>query len=231
MYYDLHIHSALSPCSDDDMTLHNIVNMAWIKGLDIIAITDHNSVKQLPYLPIVAEGKVQFLYGVEIQSREEVHVLGYFLPNTDLSSIQEFLDQYLIEEPNDEDYFGHQYILNEFDEVIGKESRLLIKSLDLSLKDIIAYIHQFKGIAVLAHALSERFSIMHNMMTIDPMLDFDGIEVTNPQEKKQLLNMFPFLQETMWFISSDAHRLEMISEPKHQLDEKEFYDLWRKRYG
>ena len=97
MYYDLHIHSALSPCSDDNMTLNNIVNMAFIKGLDIIAITDHNSVRQLDKLPIVAKGKVQFIYGVEIQSREEVHVLAYFLPDAPLEPIQKFLDDYLIE--------------------------------------------------------------------------------------------------------------------------------------
>ncbi len=231
MYYDLHIHSALSPCSDDDMTLNNIVNMAFIKGLQLIAITDHNSVKQLRYLPTVAKDKIQFVYGVEIQSREEVHVLAYFLPTTSLESVQQFLDRYLIEEPNDEYYYGHQYILNDKDEVIEYESRLLLKSLDLSLKEIIEHIHQLKGIAVLAHALSERFSIMHNMMTIDQSLDFDGIEVTQKQHQDKLIQMFPFLNETMWFISSDAHRLEMISEPEHYLNEEEFYQLWSKRYG
>ena len=78
MFYDLHIHSALSPCSDDDMTLNNIVNMAYIKGLDLIAISDHNSVKQLYYLEEVAKDKIDYIYGVEIQTREEIHVLGYF---------------------------------------------------------------------------------------------------------------------------------------------------------
>jgi predicted metal-dependent phosphoesterase TrpH len=97
MFYDLHIHSALSPCSDDDMTLNNIVNMAYIKGLDLIAITDHNSVKQLTSLSQVAAGKIDYIYGVEIQTREEVHVLAYFLKNIDLSKIQSFLDEYLIE--------------------------------------------------------------------------------------------------------------------------------------
>lgn len=231
MYYDLHIHSALSPCSNDDMTLNNIVNMAYIKGLELIAITDHNSLKQLRYLPIVAKDKVQFVYGCEIQTREEVHVLAYFLPNTNLEAIQQFLDRYLIEEPNDEDYFGHQYIFNEKDEIIDQEPRLLIKSLDLSLKEVIQKIHHFKGIAVLAHALSKRYSIMHNMLTIDPALDFDGVEVTNERQQQQLTEMFPFLQDHMFFISSDAHCLEDINEPLYQLNKEDFKDLWRKRYG
>lgn len=231
MYYDLHIHSALSPCSNDDMTLNNIVNMAYIKGLDLIAITDHNSLKQLTCLPGVAKDKVQFVYGTEIQTREEVHVLAYFLLDAHLEEIQFFLDKYLIEEPNDEDYFGHQYILNEMDEIVGHEPRLLIKSLDLSLKEVIQEIHRFKGIAVLAHALSKRYSIMHNMLTIDPALDFDGVEVTNEKQKQKLIEMFPFLQDYMFFISSDAHCLEDINEPLYQLDQDDFYALWRKRYG
>ena len=231
MFYDLHIHSALSPCSDDDMTLNNIVNMSYRKGLDLIAICDHNSVKQLKWLDAVAKEKVDYVYGVEIQTREEVHVLGYFLKNTCLDAIQDFLDKYLIEEPNDYDYFGHQYIFDEFYKVIKQESRLLIKSLDLPLKDIIMMIHHLNGVAVLAHALSERFSIMHNMMTIDQSLDFDGIEVTKKEHQIQLLQMFPFLHNTVWFYNSDAHRLDMINEPLYEIDSDVLYGLWRKRYG
>ncbi|MEG0592927.1 MAG: PHP domain-containing protein [Coprobacillus sp.] len=231
MYYDLHIHSALSPCSNDDMTLNNIVNMAYIKELDIIAICDHNSVKQLKFLDCVSEGKIDYVYGVEIQSREEVHILGYFLKDVNLDSVQEFLDKHLIEEPNDTYYFGHQYILNQDDQIISEEDRLLIKSLDLSLNDVINEIHQLGGIAVLAHAMSERFSVMNIYFKIDLNWDFDGIEVVKEEEKEILINRYPFLKETTWFMNSDAHQLDLISEPIHQIDKEEFYGLWRKRYG
>lgn len=231
MFYDLHIHSALSPCSDDDMTLNNIVNMAYIKGLDLIAITDHNSVKQLTSLSQVAAGKIDYIYGVEIQTREEVHVLAYFLKNIDLSKIQSFLDEYLIEEPNDADYFGHQYILNEKDEIIYEENRLLLKSLNLSLTEVIDNIHQLHGIAVLAHAMDERFSIMHIYMEIAKELDYDAIEVSKDEHIQQLIEQFPYLKDTVWLRNSDAHRLDMINEPIHQIDKDIFYGLWRKRYG
>ncbi|MEG0276085.1 MAG: PHP domain-containing protein [Coprobacillus sp.] len=231
MYYDLHIHSALSPCSNDDMTLNNIVNMAYLKELDLIAICDHNSVKQLRYLNEVANGKIDYVYGVEIQSREEVHVLGYFLKETDLNLVQEFLDQYLIEEPNDIYYFGHQYILNQEDQIITEEPRLLIKSLDLSLVEVIQGIHKLGGIAVLAHVMSERFSVMNIYFKINENWDFDGIEVVKEEEKENLINRYPFLKETTWFINSDAHQLDLISEPVHQMDKDQFYNLWRKRYG
>ena len=77
MYYDLHIHSALSPCSDDTMTINNIFNMAYIKGLELIAITDHNSLKQQFYLEEIInheilKGKIDYIHGVELQSKEEI---------------------------------------------------------------------------------------------------------------------------------------------------------------
>ena len=89
MYYDLHIHSALSPCSDDTMTIYNIFHMAYIKGLDLIAITDHNSLKQQHHLEKVIQspilkGKIDFIYGVELQSCENIHVLAYFQRGTQL---------------------------------------------------------------------------------------------------------------------------------------------------
>ncbi len=231
MFYDLHIHSALSPCSDDDMTLNNIVNMSYIKGLDLIAISDHNSVKQLYHLDQVAKDKIDYIYGVEIQTREEVHVLGYFLKDVALDDIQSFLDTYLIEEPNDEYYFGHQYVMDEMDQIIEEEHRLLIKSLDLSIDEVIQSIHQLGGIAVLAHAMSDRFSIMNVFLEIDSSLDFDAIEVTAQEQKTYLQNKYPFLKDTVFLFNSDAHRLEMISEPVNQIDKDVFYGLWRKRYG
>lgn len=231
MFYDLHIHSALSPCSDDDMTLNNIVNMSYIKGLDLIAISDHNSIKQLYHLDKVAKGKIDYVYAVEIQSREEVHILAYFLKDTCLDHIQSFLDKYLIEEPNDYDYFGHQYILNEYDEIIEEESRLLLKSLDLSVKEVIDHIHQLGGIAVFAHALSKRFSIMSIYLEIDESFDFDAIEVKTQQEKEFLQNEYPFLENTLFLFNSDAHCLDTIQEPIHELNQNDFYGLWRKRYG
>ena len=45
---DLHMHSCLSPCGDELMTPNNIVNMAKLKGLDAIAVCDHNTARHLP---------------------------------------------------------------------------------------------------------------------------------------------------------------------------------------
>ncbi|MBP3644923.1 MAG: PHP domain-containing protein, partial [Clostridia bacterium] len=78
-FCDLHLHSCLSPCADDDMTPWNMVGMAKIKGLDVIAITDHNAVLNAEdAMAAGAEYGVAVIPGMEITSREEVHMLAYF---------------------------------------------------------------------------------------------------------------------------------------------------------
>ena len=79
MLVDLHIHSCLSPCAEEDMTPANICGMAHIKGLDAIAVTDHSSARSLPYVKEAADyyGLI-LLPGIEVTTREEVHLLGYF---------------------------------------------------------------------------------------------------------------------------------------------------------
>ncbi len=123
MYYDLHIHSALSPCSDDSMTIHNIINMSLLKGLDLIAITDHNSLLQQDCFLKAAKGKIAILIGVEIQTSDKVHVLGYFPVKTDLKPIQRYLDQHLFTQMNQPEYYGNQLILDENDRVVMVEDR------------------------------------------------------------------------------------------------------------
>ncbi len=160
MYYDLHIHSALSPCGDDTMTINNIFNMAYIKGLELIAITDHNSLKQQFYLEEIInhdilKGKIDYIHGVELQSKEEIHILAYFRKNTDLDIIQKWIDKHLIKVDNQPDYYGNQHIFNANDEIIETENNLLISSLDLDVYEIVDNIHRFNGVAILAHVMAK----------------------------------------------------------------------------
>ena len=91
-YYDLHIHSSLSPCADDDMTPNNIVNMALIKGLDVISLTDHNSTKNVEAVHELCQHKgIKFIPGIEVQTKEEVHVLCYFFDILDCLKFGEMI--------------------------------------------------------------------------------------------------------------------------------------------
>lgn len=169
MYYDLHIHSALSPCGDDTMTINNIFNMAYIKGLELIAITDHNSLKQQFYLEEIInhdilKGKIDYIHGVELQSKEEIHILAYFRKNTDLDIIQKWIDKHLIKVDNQPDYYGNQHIFNANDEIIETENNLLISSLDLDVYEIVDNIHRFNGVAILAHVMAKNMEFLRFIM-------------------------------------------------------------------
>ena len=231
MYYDLHIHSALSPCSDDLMTINNIFNMAYIKGLQLIAITDHNSLKQQYYLEKIIKhdilkGKIDYVHGVELQSSEEIHLLAYFKKGSNLNVIQEWIDKHLIKVKNQSDYYGNQYIYNEF--VIGIEDNLLISSLDLNVYQIVKKVHEFNGVVILAHVMAKRYGIYEVYHGIPDDLNYDGIEVESIKQLNELKQLCKHLKDDYVFFNSDAHNLESISEPINQIDRDIFYQLWRK---
>ena len=233
MYYDLHIHSALSPCSDDTMTINNIFNMAYIKGLELIAITDHNSLKQQFYLEEIInhdilKGKIDYVHGVELQSKEEIHILAYFLKDTNLKIIQKWIDKHMIKITNQPDYYGNQYIFDSNDEIIDVENNLLISSLDL---DFTKSSIKFMNLMVLPFWLmswQKKFGIYEVYHDIPSDLDYDGIEVTSIKELKELKVLCPHLKDDYIFFNSDAHNLESINEPINQIDKDKFYQLWRK---
>lgn len=122
MYVDLHIHSCLSPCADDDMTPANICGMASIKGLDAIAVTDHNCARNLPYVKEAADAfHLILLPGMEITTREEVHVLGYF-PTVEVAmEAGEFFASHLPPMKNRPAFFGRQLVVDTDDQVVDEE--------------------------------------------------------------------------------------------------------------
>lgn len=233
MYYDLHIHSALSPCSDNMMTIHNIFRMAYIQGLDLIAITDHNSLKQQYLLHEVIQddvlkGKIDFIYGVELQTKENIHILAYFQKNSHLQPIQEWIDDHLIIVDNQVDYYGHQYIFDIHDHIVDEETRLLLSSLDLNVYEVIDMIHHFGGIAVLAHVMAKRYGLYEVYHTIPQDLDYDGIEVDGIKAYRDLKKKCPFIRDELILMNSDAHQLEDINDPIHEIDQNQLDALWRK---
>lgn len=227
--YDLHIHSALSPCAQDEMTPNNIINMSLIKELDVIALTDHNTMLQCRTCAQCAQGRIQFIYGVEIESKEGVHLLGYFRDDSSLDFMQKWLDDHRSKIPHRADYFGNQLLMNEQDEVIGTVDELLIVSCDASIDEISAVIHSAHGLCVIAHALDRASSMITQLGFIPFEFDYDAIEVHSNEQIEMILSSHPWLKNPVFFISSDAHQLIDISEPEHFIEEKVWDELWRKR--
>ncbi len=229
MFYDLHMHSCLSPCAEDEMTPNNICNMALIKGLDIIAVTDHNSVKNLPGIDVAAKNTgIRLLYGCELESSEEVHMLGIFRDLDKAMSLQPWLDAHMPGIPNDESFFGKQQIMNGYDEEIGREKDLLIVSLTATLEECAAAVHERGGKVILAHVLDRKNSVTTQLGFIPLDLQYDGLEVKSDEQISRVLEMHPWMNEldTEWFIDSDAHRLLDISEAVHRMSDRKFNKLW-----
>ena len=129
LYYDLHMHSCLSPCGDDNMTPANLVGMAAVKGLDVIALTDHNSCKNCPAaMKHGEEYGVIVIPGMELTTSEEVHVVCLFPTLDDALSFDAYVYDHILPIKNKEHIFGRQQIMDAQDYVIGNVERLLISA-------------------------------------------------------------------------------------------------------
>jgi hypothetical protein len=216
--YDLHIHTALSPCACNDMTPNNIVNMSLIKGLDVIAITDHNSCRNAQAVIKVGFDKgLRVLPGIEVQTQEEVHLLCLFGDIERAMDFQELLYKTWPYLPNDPRLFGEQLILDDRDNVIGKEDRLLLGSVNMSIEEICYHAIEKEGIVVPAHIDRQSYSIISNLGFIPESLNFRFVEISKDYNFHKLCEKYTFLNNYYPIINSDSHSLGSIMEPIHFL--------------
>ena len=214
LFCDLHIHSCLSPCGSDDMTPANICGMAMLKGLQMIALTDHNSARNLPAAKACADAYGLLLIpGMEITTREEVHLLGYFPAVDTALEFGEFLRGHLPPKKNKPSFFGHQLVMDEDDNVIAEEDALLIGSSDLSLSALVKRIREASGVPVPAHINRGSNGLLINLGFVPDDLDLTAVEVWRglpcahtPQEGRVVLH------------SSDAHYLGDILEAQETVE-------------
>lgn len=222
LYYDLHIHSCLSPCGDDDMTPANIAGMAAIKGLDVIAVTDHNSCKNCPAVLAAAEEYgILAIPGMEINTSEEVHAVCLF---EELKAAMEF-DAYVYEKlipfPNKEEIFGKQQIYDAFDQVCGTVPNLLINAADISFEGLWQLVRGYGGVMFPAHIDKTANSLIANLGFIPPDSRFTTAEVKDLKKLHSLKKENPYLEKCRIISNSDAHYLEHIHEPELTLNVKE----------
>lgn len=217
-YIDLHIHSGLSPCGDEDMTPNNIVNMAYIKGLDIIAVTDHNSMENVEAVVEAASNRnILVIPGMEVTTREEIHVLCYFKTLIDGLKFQKEIYKGLPNINNKEDVFGRQIVYDSKDNVKGKIKKLLINSTSYTIEEINQLTLSLNGIMIPAHIDKKSFSILSVLGFIPPNLKISTLEISNKDNFNKIdnlvnLNKYNIIQ------NSDAHYLQDISEPNFYFD-------------
>ncbi len=146
LYYDLHIHSALSPCGDNDMTPNNIVNMALLKGLDIIAVTDHNTCGNCAAVMAAAGENILVIPAMELETSEEVHIVCYFPTLESAKKLEEEVVKRSSFIENRAEIFGKQLYMNELDEVIGEETRLLVTATALDIYEAVSLTRKLGGV-------------------------------------------------------------------------------------
>ena len=205
---DLHLHTCLSPCGGLEMVPTAIVRRAKTVGLDMVAVCDHNSLANVE--AVARAGRREALCvlpGIEIASREEVHVLGLFGPELDRAGLQRLIDDNL-EGENEEDAFGLQVVVDERDEPTDVESRLLIGATGLSIDEVVSAIHAFGGLAIAAHVDREGFGIIGQLGFVPRELALDALEVSpgasHGEWEERWRGRLPVIT------SSDAHHLEEV---------------------
>lgn len=221
--YDLHIHSCLSPCGDNEMTPGNIVGMSMLKGLDVIAITDHNSCGNCEAaMKMGEEYGVMVIPGMELTTAEEVHVVCLFPTLEDALAWDEYVYGQLIDIKNKEDIFGKQLLCNIDDEVIGKKEKLLINATSISFDSVYDLVTGYHGIMIPAHIDKQANSLLGNLGFIPPDSKFDIVEVKDLSKLHTLQKANPYLLNCRVISDSDAHYLGDINEKDYTLiaDEK-----------
>ncbi len=212
---DLHIHSCLSPCGDNDMTPGNIVGMAMLNGLDIVALTDHNTSKNCPaFFEIAKKHGIIAVAGMELTTSEDVHVVCLFRSLESAMEFDRFVDGKRFKIKNEAEIFGHQYIVDENDEVVGEEESLLINATMLSLSEAYNEVLTRGGVCLPAHIDRDANGMISMLGDFPPEPLFTAFELNDGLNLDAYQKMFPIIKdrELLYVVSSDAHYLTDISE-------------------
>ncbi|MBR5427236.1 MAG: PHP domain-containing protein [Clostridia bacterium] len=218
-YYDLHIHSCLSPCGDADMTPYNLVNMAKIMGLDLIALTDHNTCGNCrAAMEVGRQTGITVVPGMELCTAEEVHTLCLF---PDIDRAEAFWRQIRTTLPpirNKPKIFGEQLYMDAQDHILGEEEILLLTGSSVSEAEILRVVGEYGGFCLPAHIDRSAYSIISQLGVIDESFGFTAAEIYDRTQTQALKDRFPALNDMLILHSSDAHYLDRIREPLDALD-------------
>jgi PHP family Zn ribbon phosphoesterase len=209
---DLHVHTCLSPCADLSMGPRAIVEQAVRNRLDLIGVCDHNSSENAGAVMEAAQGRqLRVLPGMEVTSKEEVHVLGLFDELEPALEWQTYVYAHLPGE-NDPEVFGLQPVVNAEHEVLGFNPRLLAGATELSVEQIVDGIRDRNGLAIAAHVDREAFGLLGQLGFVPTGLRLDALELSAHATAEQVRNCCPGHAAMGMVRASDAHSLEQIGQ-------------------
>jgi len=213
--YDLHLHSCLSPCGDEEMTPANLVNMAALLGLDIIALTDHNTVGNCRSAMEAGErAGVLVIPGMELCTAEEIHVICLFPTLQHAEDFSAEVYQNLPPIRNRPGIYGRQLRMDSADGILGEEPLLLVTASGISIDHVSELVARYGGLCYPAHIDRPSFSVLANFGVYPEHLPFPVAEISRHANPHTLRADHPELARMPFVRASDAHRLEDMMEPE-----------------
>ncbi len=217
-YYDLHIHSCLSPCGDDDNTPNNIAGMASLCGLNIVALTDHNSTANCPaFFEAAKRYGIIAIAGMELTTSEDIHIICLFETLQSAMAFGEKVKEYRIPIENRPDIFGRQQILDGQDNIIGEEKNLLINATLISIEEVPSLVAEFDGICYPAHIDRQSNGIISVLGTFPATPHFNCVELHDGDKAEEYIKKYG-LHDKKIIVSSDAHNLTDMRDRQNYFD-------------
>lgn len=211
-YYDLHIHSCLSPCADNDCTPNNIAGMGVLNGLNVMALTDHNTCRNCPaFFAAAKKHGIVAVAGMELTTSEDIHVICLFENLEDALEFDKVVYSRLIKVKNRPDIFGYQLVLDENDEVVGSEEYLLSNATDISVEEVPRLVKTMGGVCYPAHIDRESNGIISVLGTFPDYIGFTAAELHNADLRDEYDVKYG-IENLEKVFSSDAHYLWDINE-------------------
>lgn len=218
-YYDFHIHSCLSPCADNDMTPANIAGMGTLAGLNIMALTDHNTVKNCPaFFKAAKQNGIIPIAGMELTTAEDIHVVCLFERLEEAMVFGDEVEKRRMLIKNRTDIFGEQLIVDELDNLIGVEENLLSNATSISYDEVPEFVSEFKGICYPAHIDRQTNGVIYTLGTFPEKPFFGCAELHDEGKIQELVEKHPVLNGKKIIIGSDAHYLWDIRDKKAYFD-------------
>ncbi len=204
---ELHVHTVLSPCAAVEMIPPLIVAEALERQIQLIAITDHNASANVRAVQEAAQGSgLTVLPGMELQTKEEVHLLCLFENLEQLGEWQKLVDRHLPEMPNNVDFFGEQFVVDASGDFVRREERLLLNSTDLELEEAAQAVTQLGGLAIPAHVDRKANGLIEILGLIPP--GFPALEISRHLAPAAAHHKFPQLIGHALLQSGDVHLLD-----------------------
>ncbi len=206
---ELHVHTVVSPCASIEMIPPLIVQEALDRGINLIAITDHNTSANAGAVQKAAAGTdLTVLPGMELQTREEVHVLCLFDTLAQLETWQALVDTRMPPLKNNIEYFGEQFVVDETAEFIRRETQLLLTSANISLSEAVTEVSRLGGLAIPAHVDRKAFSLIANLGFVPPDVPFGALEISRHLSPAKAREKFPQLRNFTLIQNGDVHYLD-----------------------